>query len=192
MITLPRSRNIIIVDTKLKDKTPTITNESSNGKVESYCLDWQQFSGEVELFARNRTAIKELTSFLSSLNGRSGIFEMSIPDMKPESKILGVPVLHQPVNAKATSITLSGFNGLLEQGDYFTLANDSKVYQLLSSGKQGDVFNIKPSLRKTHQQGTPLALNPVMQCRLDSDDYDMKPKKTTEQMYFSIGFKENL
>jgi hypothetical protein len=187
-----KPHHIFISDQQIQDVQPVFKNKTLAGITKIKSQQYQYYKGDVDISTMNEQATSELTAFMASLRGGVVPFYLQLPNMKQKQYITGsasVPI----ANAKgADRIVINGFRGTLIGGEYFNIANDTKLYQVLSAGKAGSVFEISPQLRMTNTAGAALSFDAHMKVRLDDDSYTTKPNKSIKYLTVVLKFEEDI
>jgi len=190
--TIPTNPKLFISDFNLVSKKPVYKNRTNTGKSLVISQQYQLYTGEIELTASGNQNVKTLAAFVESLDGGVEPFIVKLPTFKSLNALSGLPTLNEAYLVNTTEIKIDNFTGELVAGDYFNIANDTKLYMVTSGGIAGDTFQISPSLRKAQPQGTRISFEAQLLARIDNDYYKVQPRKTTENLQLTIKFTEDL
>lgn len=141
---------LIISNVSIKHNIPTFYNESINLKGNSTDRGIHRLEGTLDLTTTSNKDKRQLEAFLMRLRGRSGEFFLSLPDrFTALDQDLDLAVSTNGAhNIGDTSLTLSIFDGVITEGDMFTIANDKKIYIATTSSELSSTIEIYPPLHK--------------------------------------------
>ena len=167
--------DFIIGNVEVIHENPTLMTESVNWKATALSRGMNRLKVTFDVVIGNDAEYRKFNAFLANCKGRYTPFYL---DLGVDSKWAN-PFTH------SANYTLNGDHGINVShltiaesdappaGSYFTIANETKIYTVLSVTNQK--LEIWPSLRYAHGTGTVLNfINPHPLLRLDSDSYKSK------------------
>ncbi|MFM5339411.1 hypothetical protein ACEUA8_01495 [Aeromonas veronii] len=183
---------VIISNIALDSVSPVLSTQAANGKERVISRNLQYYKGELTITCADLDAVRYVSAFFER-NDRSKSFYISLPGYnEPTKRITSTPTISGSYAAGAATVKVSGFTGTITAGDYFTIANDTKVYMALNDAAALDFLNIKPTLRLPITTSAPINVYPKMLVRLVSDTVIYKTQGVTFTRQYDIEFREEL
>lgn len=142
--TLPYKEGRIFVSKyEVHNETPLQVNTSQSGKVHTRWTGIQRFDFTVQVEAFGYENIRALKAFFISHIDTP--FYLTFPQL--QGSALSNSIVAQNTTARSSKAQVSGHKGTIQQGDYFTFTNHTKMYQAINQVKGQGVLSFFPPLR---------------------------------------------
>jgi len=165
--TLPEVKGRIFVSAyEPTNVAPRQVNVSQTGKVSTKWTGVQRWDFTVRVEAFGHENIRTVQNFFNTHIDTP--FLISLPLFQGTATSNGVVGASTPVRSSAVQVT--GFKGSIQQGDFFTFGNHTKLYQARNTIKGSGNLQLFPPLRSLVTASEPLILQNVAICvRLTGD-----------------------
>ena len=176
-----------------------IFESSLNGAIQTRIMPGSRWEAELTFSNRQGRDIRELSGFLTRLQGRAGRVYIVPSDWEPLGTALGSPSLFSSASAGNITISTTGWSAsqseALAIGDYFELNGELKqVTQTVSTDASGNAtINFSPALRSDVASGPSIVLDEPKAIMMLNNDKQASRQISAPLIYsVTLKFREPL
>lgn len=185
---IPDTNDVFITEAEITDFRGSNITISQSGKVNSISTAVQRYDFKIKVFCKNHKSIRLLQAFLAQHQNTPFYIKLPLLDSSADSN----SNVATDVNQRSTQFEVSGHRGVIEQGDYLSFLNHSKLYQALNRVERNGVLQITPPLRTPLKaQDQVILKDQKVLVLLTNTEFEVKHNGDFKCAEFSLELKES-